>query len=208
MPEKSAVIALKVIADEVKVCPKCDLARGRINAVPGEGNPEARVMLIGEGPGFHEDEQGRPFVGNSGNFLNSLLEKAGLKREDVFITNVVKCRPPSNRDPLPDEIAACSEYLDRQIAAIDPDVIVTLGRFSMSRYFPGERISRIHGAAKRVNGRLVVPMYHPAAALHQGALRATIEEDFAKLPKLLAEQERQREKEAEKSETATQGSLF
>jgi DNA polymerase len=208
MPEKSARIELKVIADEVKVCPKCDLARGRINAVPGEGNPEARVMLIGEGPGFHEDEQGRPFVGNSGNFLNSLLEKAGLKREDVFITNVVKCRPPSNRDPLPDEMAACSEYLDRQIAAIDPDVIVTLGRFSMSRYFPGERISRIHGEAKQVNGRLVVPMYHPAAALHQGALRATIEEDFAKLPKLLAERERQREKDAAKTETATQGSLF
>jgi DNA polymerase len=166
-------------------------------------------MLIGEAPGFYEDKQGRPFVGNSGNFLNSLIEKAGLKREEVFITNIVKCRPPSNRDPLPDEIDICtSNYLDRQINAIDPEVIVTLGRFSMSRYFPGERISKIHGQAKDVGGRLIVPMYHPAAALHQGNLRATIEEDFEKLPKLLAEQERKRDAAAEKKSTTTQGSLF
>ncbi|MCC6315142.1 MAG: uracil-DNA glycosylase, partial [Thermomicrobiales bacterium] len=128
----------------------------------------------------------------SGKFLNELLALAGVSREEVFITNVVKCRPPGNRDPMPDEIAACSDYLDRQIATIDPEVIVTLGRFSMARWFPGERISRIHGQPKREGQRLIVPMYHPAAALHQGALRATIEADFAKLPKALAEVERMR----------------
>jgi len=156
-------------------------------------------MLIGEGPGWHEDQQGRPFVGNSGKFLNELLAAAGLERDDVFITNVVKCRPPGNRDPLPDEIAACSGYLDRQIQAINPDIIVTLGRFSMARWFPGERISKIHGQAKRDGRRLIVPMYHPAAALHQGALRGAITDDFAKLPKLLAEAERRRSVEAEQA---------
>jgi DNA polymerase len=208
MPASSSEKTLEIIAEEVRVCVKCDLSRGRIHAVPGEGNPDARIMLIGEGPGFHEDEQGKPFVGNSGNFLTSLLEKAGLKREDVFITNVVKCRPPSNRDPMPDEIHACSEYLDRQIAAIDPEVIVTLGRFSMSRFFPGERISKIHGQAEERGGRLIVPMYHPAAALHQGALRAVIEEDFSKLPKYLADAERERQKASEKADKASQASLF
>jgi DNA polymerase len=161
-------------------------------------------MLIGEGPGWHEDQQGRPFVGNSGKFLNELLGAAGLNREDVFITNVVKCRPPGNRDPLPDEIEACSGYLDRQIDAIDPDVIVTLGRFSMSRWFPGERISRIHGQPKKDGRRLIVPMYHPAAALHQGALRGAITDDFTKLPKFLAEVERTRAVEAEQSSSPAQ----
>jgi DNA polymerase len=138
-------------------------------------------MLIGEGPGFHEDKQGRPFVGPSGQFLNDLLGSAGYKREDVFITNVVKCRPPGNRDPLPDEIQACSGYLDRQIALINPKIIVTLGRFSMARWFAGQKISAIHGKAKKVDGRVVVPMFHPAAALHQPALRTAIEEDFRRL---------------------------
>src|SRR5688572_3703139 len=166
-------------------------------------------MLIGEGPGWHEDQQGRPFVGNAGKFLGELLGKAGLTREDVFITNVVKCRPPGNRDPLPDEIAACAPYLDRQLAAIDPDVVITLGRFSMARWFPGERISRIHGQPKRDGRRLIVPMYHPAAALHQGALRSVIEDDFAKLPKILAEAEDQRQAESAKDEPpAEQMALF
>jgi uracil-DNA glycosylase family 4 len=191
--EDKAVIELDAVAAEVVVCPKCELSRSRTHAVPGHGNAHARVMLIGEGPGWHEDQQGLPFVGNAGKFLNELLEMGGLKREDVFITNVVKCRPPGNRDPMPDEIAACAPYLERQIAAIDPDVIVTLGRFSMSRWFPGERISKIHGQPKRIEGRLVVPMYHPAAALHQAALRGAIEDDFKKLPKWLAEAERDRE---------------
>jgi DNA polymerase len=189
----SAEQELEEVAAEVRGCPKCELARTRTNAVPGEGPSDARVMLIGEGPGWHEDRQGRPFVGNAGKFLNELLGKAGLSRDEVFITNVVKCRPPGNRDPMPDEIAACAPYLERQIAAIDPEVIVTLGRFSMARWFPGERISKIHGQPKRDGKRLIVPMYHPAAALHQAALRGAIEDDFAKLPKFLAEVERQRE---------------
>ena len=192
MTSGNAETQLREIASEIVVCPLCELARTRTKAVPGEGDPNARIMLIGEGPGWHEDQQGRPFVGAAGKFLNELLAIAGLKREDVFITNVVKCRPPGNRDPMPDEIAACAPYLDRQIAAIDPDVIVTLGRFSMARWFPGERISKIHGQPKRDGSRLIVPMYHPAAALHQSALRGAIEEDFAKLPKFLADAERDR----------------
>lgn len=207
--EERSSEALDQVAAEVRVCPKCELSRTRTHAVPGEGDPRARVMLIGEGPGWHEDQRGRPFIGNAGKFLGELLAKAGLSREDVFITNVVKCRPPGNRDPLPDEIAACAPYLERQIATIDPEVIVTLGRFSMARWFPGERISRIHGQPKRDGKRLIVPMYHPAAALHQGALRGAIEDDFAKLPKFLAEAEREREVETERAGPATeQMSLF
>lgn len=156
-------------------------------------------MLIGEAPGWQEDKEGLPFVGASGKFLTELIASAGLTRDEVFITNIVKCRPPGNRDPLPDEIAACAPYLDRQLSLIDPDVVVTLGRFSMARWFPGERISKIHGQAKKVGHRLIVPMYHPAAALHQGALRATIEEDFARLPKLLADVERTRARNHDES---------
>ncbi len=200
--------SLEQVASEVKVCPLCELCRSRTHAVPGEGNPEARVMLIGEGPGWHEDQQGKPFVGASGKFLSELLTNAGLSREEVFITNVVKCRPPGNRDPLPDEIQACSGYLERQIDLVDPDVIVTLGRFSMSRFFPGETISKIHGSPKEIGKRLVVPMYHPAAALHQGALRATIQEDFDTLPKLLADRERVREASREREDRPSQSSLF
>lgn len=205
---KSAAETLAEIAEEVKNCTLCELFRTATNAVPGEGNPEARVMFIGEAPGWHEDKQGKPFVGNSGKFLNELIESAGLTRDEVFITNIVKHRPPGNRDPLPDEIAACAGYLERQIAAIDPDVIVTLGRHSMNRYFPGERISKIHGKPKRVGTRLVVPMYHPAAALHNGALRSTIEDDFKRLPKFLAEQETERSKRQQEEERPEQGSLF
>jgi len=210
--EATAEEILAEIAAEVKVCPRCELSRTRTHAVPGDGNPNAKIMFVGEGPGWHEDQQGKPFVGAAGKFLNELLALAGLNREDVFITNVVKCRPPGNRDPMPDEIAACAPYyLDRQIAAINPGVIVTLGRFSMSRWFPGERISRIHGQPKHVDGRLIVPMYHPAAALHQSALRGAIEEDFAKLPKILLEAERERTKRSEETkpeEPANQMKLF
>ena len=168
---------------------RCELFKTRKESVPGEGPADARVMLIGEAPGWNEDQQGRPFVGAAGKFLEELLGIAGLTRGDMFITNVVKSRPPGNRDPLPDEIAACAPFLERQIATIDPDVIVTLGRFSMARWFPGERISRIHGQPKRLGHRLIVPMYHPAAALHQQALKATILDDFGRLPKFLAEAE-------------------
>lgn len=208
MPEaKDSQVELEALAGEVKVCTLCELFRTSTHGVPGEGNAEARVMFIGEGPGWHEDQQGKPFVGNSGKFLTELIEHAGLKREDVFITNIVKHRPPSNRDPLPDEIAACSVYLERQIDVIDPEVIVTLGRFSMSKYFPGERISRIHGKPKQVGNRLVVPMYHPAAALHNGSLRATVEEDFGRLPRFLAEQEDRRLKQAD-DDPPQQATLF
>lgn len=200
--------ALQEIQEEVAVCTRCELYRQATNPVPGEGNPEARILLIGEAPGFHEDAQGKPFIGNSGKFLTELLEKAGLSREEVFITNVVKHRPPGNRDPLPDEISACAHFLDRQIAIIDPDVIVTLGRFSLARYFPGERISKIHGQPKEIDGRYVVPMYHPAAALHNGSLRPELEADFKKLPRLLAEFDRAREANANKQKPATQQTLF
>ena len=190
---------LDTIAEQIKGCTACELCRSRTHAVPGEGNPNARIMLIGEAPGHNEDQQGRPFIGNSGKFLNELIGKAGLQREDVFITNVVKCRPPGNRDPMPDEIAACSAYLDAQIELIDPDVVVTLGRFSMQRWFQNERISKIHGEPREEGKRLIVPMYHPAAALHQAALRGTIEDDFAKLPKILAEHDQKAEVENERS---------
>lgn len=174
---------LEQIAEQVRSCELCRLSQSRNNAVPGEGPPDADLMFIGEGPGFHEDQQGRPFVGAAGNFLEELLASIGLEREDVFITNLVKCRPPGNRDPQEDELDTCtSTYLEDQIAAIDPEVIVTLGRFSMERYFPGEKISRIHGQPMAVGGRLIVPMYHPAAALHQPKLRSIVEDDFAQLP--------------------------
>jgi DNA polymerase len=144
-------------------------------------------MFIGEGPGFHENEQGRPFVGAAGKFLEELLADIGLSREEVFISNVVKCRPPGNRDPLPEEVKTCtSNYLDRQIAAIDPKVIVTLGRFSMNLLLPNSKISQVHGQAVKIHGRLVVPMYHPAAALHNGSLRPTIKQDFSQLPQMIA----------------------
>ena len=182
---------LPALIAEVKVCTLCGLCKTRTNAVPGEGPHNAGIMVIGEGPGMNEDRQGRPFVGSSGQFLTQLLDKAGFKREGVFITNVVKCRPPENRDPLPEEIAACAPYLERQIALLNPKVIVTVGRVSMSRFFPGEKISAIHGQARKINGRVVVAMYHPAAALHQPALRTTLEADFAKLKQLIADASQQ-----------------
>lgn len=181
---------LKQIATEVNVCKKCKLHSGRKKAVPGEGPANADIMFIGEGPGFHENEQGRPFVGAAGKFLEELLGYIGMKREQVFIGNVVKCRPPGNRDPEPDELQACSDYLDRQIKAINPKVIVTLGRYSMDRFFPGAKISSIHGQARKVEGRLVVAMFHPAAALHQPALKQSVIEDFKKLPALIASAEK------------------
>ncbi len=174
--------SMEKLAAQVRTCQLCRLAKTRTNAVPGEGNVQAEVMFIGEGPGYHEDKQGLPFVGAAGQFLNELLQLAGLDRASVYIANVVKCRPPNNRDPEPDEIAACAPYLERQIAIINPGVIVTLGRYSMARFFPGERISTIHGTAHIVDGRMCVAMYHPAAGLHQASLADIIRSDFRKLP--------------------------
>ena len=176
---------LQVIAEEVAQCTKCTLHHSRKLSVPGEGPPDAEIMLIGEGPGFHENEQGRPFVGAAGKFLEELLASIGLQRSDVFIANVVKCRPPSNRDPQPDELSSCSVYLERQIKVINPRVIVTLGRFSMAHFLPNAKISQVHGQAVQVRGRLIVAMYHPAAALHQRSLKPTIEADFARIPELI-----------------------
>ncbi len=173
---------LRQVADQVRSCTKCRLHMGRKHAVPGEGPVDSDIVFIGEGPGFHENEQGRPFVGAAGKFLVELLASIGKTREEVFICNVIKCRPPGNRDPQIDEILSCEGYLERQIQAISPKVIVTLGRFSMARYFPDARISSIHGQASWVKGRLVVPMYHPAAALHQPSLREVVKADFAQLP--------------------------
>jgi DNA polymerase len=182
---------LEEVAADVRTCTKCDLCKNTHNGVPGEGSPQAEVLFVGEAPGYHEDKQGRPFVGPAGQFLNELLGSVGLDRSTVFITNVVKHRPPENRDPLPDEIVACSDYLTRQIAALNPKVIVTLGRYSMARFFPGAKISAIHGQAKKIDGRVVVAMYHPAAALHQQSLRQTVVDDFKRsIPPALAEARR------------------
>jgi DNA polymerase len=178
---------LKDLANRISVCQQCSLSKTRTHAVPGEGNPNADIVFIGEGPGFYEDQQARPFVGAAGKFLDELLASISLKRSDVFICNVLKCRPPGNRDPLPGETAACKPWLDQQIDVIKPKVIVTLGRFSMTRYFPGQSISKIHGQPRELDGVTIVPMYHPAAALHQGSLRRTIEYDFLKLPAILQE---------------------
>ena len=173
--------------ERIRACTLCPLSRTRILAVPGEGPLDADVMFIGEAPGANEDKQGRPFVGAAGQFLSELLAAAGLAREDVYICNVLKCRPPGNRDPLPAEIETCRDYLDEQIDLIDPLILDTLGRYSMARYFPNQAISRIHGRPRESAGRYYVPMYHPAAALHQQSLRPVMLEDFRKLGALLAE---------------------
>ncbi len=198
---------LKLLYEEIQTCQRCILAQGRTHAVPGEGPENADIMFIGEGPGFHEDRQGRPFVGAAGQYLEELLGGIGLRRADVYIANVIKCRPPGNRDPEPAEVEACRPFLDRQIELIRPRVVVTLGRFSMARYFPGASISRIHGQPKRVAGVIYLPMFHPAAALHQPKWRSVVEEDFLKLPGLLAKMEEVREEKPEPP-PAEQLSLF
>jgi DNA polymerase len=172
--------------------------------VPGEGAEKAAILFIGEAPGWHEDQQGRPFVGPAGHFLDELLASIGLSRKDVYIANVVKCRPPSNRDPLPSEMRACRKWLDRQIELIKPKLIVTLGRYSLAQFFPGDVIGKVRGTARKKQGVIYYVMYHPAAALHQQSLRRIIEEDMLKIPSLLAEAEEIKEAEPE----AQQLSLF
>ncbi|MEL7627337.1 MAG: uracil-DNA glycosylase [Anaerolineaceae bacterium] len=181
----SAEQRLQEIRQEIINCQLCQLAKGRLNAVPGEGPSRVDIMFIGEAPGFHENKQGKPFVGQAGQFLDELLEAAGVNRDQVFITNVVKCRPPNNRDPLPEELTACQRYLDEQIELLDPKVIVTLGRISMAKFVIDGRISAIHGRTHNVDNRKVVTMYHPAAALHQPALRQTLIEDFKRLKRFI-----------------------
>lgn len=184
---------MQEITQKVSVCEQCRLHLSRKYSVPGEGPINAAILFIGEGPGFNENEMGRPFVGQAGKFLDELIGHAGFKRPEVFITNVVKCRPPENRDPLPDELSACAVYLDKQIETINPSVIVTLGRFSMAKFFPLARISAIHGKPANVNGRLVVPMFHPAAALHQPNLKNDIIADFKTLPLIIEQAQKQRQ---------------
>ena len=180
------VETLNEVASLVNQCTLCELSKGRSNAVPGEGSAESEVMFIGEGPGFHEDRLGRPFVGPAGQFLDELLASIGLRREQVFIANMIKCRPPQNRDPLPGEMQACARYLDRQIELINPKLIVTLGRFSLGRFFPGESITRARGKLRKKDGRSIYPVMHPAAALHRQENRSTIVNDFKAIPELLA----------------------
>ena len=177
--------SLEEIAALVRSCNDCPLGRGRSNAVPGEGPADAEIMFIGEGPGFQEDRQGRPFVGPAGQFLEGLLASIGMRREDVFIANMVKCRPPQNRDPAPAEISTCRKYLDRQIELVDPRLIVTLGRFSLGRFFPGESISRARGRARPWEGRLIYPVMHPAAGLRRQEMRSSIIQDFKAIPEAL-----------------------
>jgi len=172
---------------EMVSCRKCEISSSRTKIVPGEGAENAEIMFIGEAPGYHEDQMGRPFVGPAGQFLDQLLASINLKRNQVYIANVIKCRPPNNREPLAEEIENCRPWLDRQIEIIHPKMIVTLGRYSMARFFPGKSISKIHGTAQKENGIIYFAMYHPAAALHQQSLRRTLEEDILKIPRYLAE---------------------
>ena len=179
--------ALTDLNQEIALCKQCELAGSRTRVVPGEGAENADILFIGEAPGWHEDQQGRPFVGAAGKFLDELLSSIHLNREQVYIANVIKCRPPGNRDPQPEEISNCHSWLDRQMEIIKPRMIVTLGRFSMAMFFPGKTISKIHGMAQKRDGVTYFPMYHPAAALHQQSLRQTILQDMLKIPPLLTE---------------------
>jgi len=181
------VNTLQEIAQRIAACTDCPLSKSRNRVVPGDGPDDADLMFIGEAPGYYEDQQGQPFVGPAGRFLEQLLASIGLDRSQVFITNVVKCRPPGNRDPLPNEIGACSKYLTRQLELLNPKVVVTLGRHSLGRFLPDKTISRVHGKPHVVEGRTIFPMYHPAAALHQQRYRQTIIKDMRAIPDFLRE---------------------
>jgi DNA polymerase len=179
--------SIEEIGDVVRSCTLCALHKGRTNAVPGSGSANAGILIIGEGPGFNEDQQGLPFIGRSGKLLDELLAAVPIVREDVFITNVVKCRPPDNRDPLPDEVVACRPYLERQIELLDPRVIVTLGRHSLLRFYPEGKISKDHGKILQWEGRILFPLYHPAAGLRNPAIKKQLQEDVLRLPEAMRE---------------------
>jgi DNA polymerase len=179
--------ALSELHKKIKECQKCELARYRNRAVPGEGAENADIMFIGEAPGWHEDQNGRPFVGPAGKFLDELLGLISLNRRQVYIANVIKCRPPGNRDPLPREMLTCRPWLELQVKYIQPQIVVTLGRYSMALFFPQKSISKIHGTAEKRDGIIYYAMYHPAAALHQQNLRETIKSDMLKIPQLIAQ---------------------
>ena len=197
------------LVQRISTCEKCGLSQGRNRSVPGDGALDSDIMFIGEGPGFHEDRQGLPFVGQAGNLLNEMLSSIGLSRKDVYITNMVKCRPPNNRDPFPVEIRSCSPYLDAQIELIQPKVIVTLGRYSFAKFFPNESISKARGRPRDWQGLVIYPMYHPAAALHNPGLRPALQRDFSALPGLIREvAERQATSEMPVQEPVQQLSMF
>lgn len=193
MTAGDVVVQMERLNQEVETCTRCELRCNTMHGVPGEGPYDAAIMLVGEGPGFNEDKQGRPFVGAAGRFLEELLAVAGLTRKEVYITNVVKHRPPHNRDPLPSELAACRPYLERQIALIRPRVIVTLGRHSLGTFCPGTMISKVHGQVHEQSGRHLFHLYHPAAALHQERLRQTLLADMSKLTEFLRQEPQERE---------------
>ena len=183
------LLDLEQIASQISICTLCKLSCNRNRTVPGEGSNTPNIMFIGEAPGFHEDQQGRPFIGRAGKLLEELLSSIGLRRSDVFITNMVKCRPLNNRDPLPLEIEACRPFLENQIKILNPKVIVTLGRYSLSKFFPTETISKARGKPREWKGRIIFPIYHPAAALHQSRLKTVLIDDFNKLANLVKQQE-------------------
>jgi len=205
--------ALDEIANEVRSCTRCRLAEGRTRGVPGEGDPDTEVVFVGEGPGFNEDRDGRPFVGRAGGMLVRLLGSVGWQRDDVFITNVVKCRPPDNRDPQPDEIAACAPYLARQLAVLDPAVVVTLGRFSMATFMPDARIGQVHGTTAVVDpatgarNALAFAMYHPAAALRSPSVEKDSFEDMTRVPAVLVRARERREEPTTPAEPALASTL-
>ena len=199
------------LVQQISTCEKCGLSEGRNKSVPGDGALDADIMFIGEGPGYHEDRQGLPFVGQAGNLLNEMLASIGLSRHDVYITNMVKCRPPNNRDPFPAELRSCAPYLDAQIELIQPKVIVALGRFSFAKFFPNESISRARGRPRNWRNLVIYPMYHPAAALHNPGLRPAIQRDFSALPELIrevAERQATGDTQERESESAQQLSMF
>lgn len=202
-PDYEAIAAgLAEIAAEVNVCTACELHKGRTRAVPGEGPVNAEIFFIGEAPGRTEDQTGRPFVGQAGQMLEQWIEKIGLTRDDTFIGNVVKCRPPANRDPRPEEIAACAGYLERQIALIQPKAIATLGRFSMEKFFPGAKITQVHGKAQRQGKRVVIPLYHPAYVLRNMRALPEAIRDIQRIPRLLERLEQVLQEEAARGEAA------
>ena len=210
-PSSKKTAALEKLYKDVAACQKCPLFQTATHAVPGEGNPDTDILFVGEGPGKNEDEQGRPFVGAAGKFLDQLIESIGYKRADVYIANVVKHRPPGNRDPLPDELHACTPWLDQQVAIIQPKLIVTLGRISMAHFLgDGFSISKIHGQPKRRAEKVIIPMFHPAAALYRGDLRPVLASDFQKIPKVLKliDQGKLGSDQADSQPTVQQKSLF
>jgi uracil-DNA glycosylase family 4 len=193
MIDTAGAAALDALHEQIRACIACPLSRTRIQAVPGDGPVTARIMAVGEAPGETEDRTGIPFVGAAGKLLTKLLEGVGLQRADLYICNVLKCRPPGNRDPLPEEVEACAHFLDAQVELIRPDVILLLGRHALQRILPGAPgISRSHGTRIRDRGRLYVPLYHPAAALYNGSLLDTLQDDMRKVREYLDEAEAER----------------